>query len=70
MAEEEVDKVTHAFTFLGTMIHPKSRLKIVEDPDDDMIINAAYDGAVDFIVSGDSHLLKLKGYKAIKIVSF
>jgi len=48
----------------------KSRFKAVkEDPDDDIIVRTAYDGKVDFIVSGDKHLLVLKEFKGIRIVT-
>lgn len=48
----------------------KSGFKAVkEDPDDDIIVRAAYDGKADYIVSGDRHLLALKEYKGIKILT-
>lgn len=48
----------------------KSDFKVVkEDPDDDKVINAAYDGKVNYIVSGDQDLLKLKEFKGINIVT-
>lgn len=42
---------------------------IKEDPDDDIILDTAYDGKVDYIVSGDKHLLDLEGFKGMKIVT-
>ena len=33
------------------------------------MINAAYDGRADYIVSGDRHLLKMKEFKGIPIVT-
>jgi len=48
----------------------KSNFKVVkEDPDDDVIINTAYDGHADYIVSGDNHLLRIKKFKNIKMVT-
>ncbi len=48
----------------------KSRFKAVkEDPDDDIIVRTAYDGKADYIVSGDRHLLALKEFKGIKILT-
>lgn len=62
--------------FLGVLgktakiIPMKSRFKIVEeDPDDDIIVRTAYDGKANYIVSGDKHLLALKEFKGIKIVT-
>jgi len=40
-----------------------------EDPDDDVVLGTAYDGKAKFIVSGDKHLLSLKGFRKIKIVT-
>jgi putative PIN family toxin of toxin-antitoxin system len=48
----------------------KSRFKIVkEDPDDDIILRTAYDSEADYIVSGDRHLLSLREFKGIRIVT-
>lgn len=52
------------------VVHVKSRFKAVkEDPWDDIIVRAAYDGKADYIVSGDRHLLALKEFKGIKILT-
>ena len=42
---------------------------ITEDPDDDIIIRTAYDSKTDYIVSGDKHLLALKDFKGIRILT-
>lgn len=42
---------------------------VKEDPDDDIIVQTAYDGGADYIVSGDRHLLAVKEFKGIKIVT-
>src|SRR5271155_988622 len=47
-----------------------SKLKVVkEDPDDDTIIQTAYDSKATYIVSGDHHLLDLKEFAGIKILT-
>lgn len=40
-----------------------------DDATDNLFINLAIDGSAEIIVSGDSHLLKLKRYKGIEIVT-
>ncbi len=40
----------------------KSKFKAVKDPDDDMVINTAYDGKVAYIVSGDKDLLEFSSW--------
>ncbi|MEK7727370.1 MAG: putative toxin-antitoxin system toxin component, PIN family [candidate division KSB1 bacterium] len=46
------------------------RVEIVHaDPDDDIIVACALEAAADYIVSRDHHLLDLKHYHSIQIVS-
>ena len=41
---------------------------IEEDPSDNKILECAWEGDVDFLVSGDNHLLELSDYEDIKIL--
>jgi putative PIN family toxin of toxin-antitoxin system len=43
--------------------------EVASDPDDDVVINAAYTGKADYIVTGDKHLLTLNNFKTTKIVT-
>ena len=43
--------------------------QISPDRDDDFVLACAIDGKADYIVSGDPHLLDLKSYKKIPILS-
>ncbi|HSE83521.1 MAG TPA: putative toxin-antitoxin system toxin component, PIN family [Thermodesulfobacteriota bacterium] len=46
------------------------RINIIrEDPSDNMFLAAAVRGNADYIVSNDRHLLRLKGFRNIPIVS-
>jgi putative PIN family toxin of toxin-antitoxin system len=55
---------------VGKFVRIKSKFKVIsEDPDDDIIVRTAYDGKADYIVSGDKHLLALKEFKWIKILT-
>jgi len=48
----------------------KSSFKVVaEDPKDNLVLNTAYDGKADYVVSGDRHLKGLKEFKGVKIVN-
>jgi putative PIN family toxin of toxin-antitoxin system len=42
---------------------------IQEDPADDMFIRCALSGNMNIIISGDSHLLSLKSYQKVKILT-
>ena len=43
--------------------------EVASDPDDDVVLNAAYTGKADYIVTGDKHLLTLNNFKKTKIVT-
>lgn len=52
------------------VVKPLETISIIEeDPDDDKFIFCGVYGNVDYIVSGDKHLLSLSEYEGIKIVS-
>ena len=51
-------------------VRTKSRFRLVKnDPEDDLVLWAAYDGKASYLASGDRHLLALKGFRRIKIVT-
>ncbi len=50
-----------------TTVKPKLKLQIIEDPEDNKIIECALTANADFIVTGDSHLLKLFRFKKTRI---
>ncbi|MEK6937574.1 MAG: putative toxin-antitoxin system toxin component, PIN family [Nanoarchaeota archaeon] len=55
---------------LSIIVEPVEKICVIkDDPDDDKFIECAKAGNVDFIISNDSHLLKLKEFEGIKIVS-
>jgi len=57
-----------AKTFL---VQPKNKVSVIKENDDDnRILECAIEGRVQFLISGDrKHLLPLKEYQGIKIVS-
>ena len=67
------DKIKNHIEILieyGEIIEPTVNINIVkEDPDDNKVLECAVSCNADYIVSGDRHLLNLKGYKGIKILS-
>ena len=55
---------------LAILIEPLTRINAIkEDPADNKILECAEAGKVDYIVSGDKHLLKLKEHLGIKITT-
>lgn len=49
--------------------NPQALNVIKEDPEDNRVLSTAIDGKADYIVSGDSHLLSLRSYKGIDIIT-
>ena len=80
--DEVVDKLRNKFKFpeesiqelidiLMTYCHiidVTSKFDVVRDKKDNKIIECAFDGKADYIVTGDPDLLVLKEFKGIKIV--
>jgi len=51
-------------------VKPEERVSgIQSDPKDDKFLEAAIAGQVDFIVSGDKHLLNLENFRSIPIIT-
>ena len=55
---------------LSNIVEPSMKLDAVkDDPDDNKILECAIAGNADFIVSSDNHLLKLRDFKGMKIIT-
>ena len=55
---------------ISTIVEIPGQLKIIKaDSDDNIILETALEGSADFIISGDEHLIKLKEYLEIKILT-
>ena len=52
----------------GIVINLKKEFNVSVDPDDNKFIDCAVSGNAQYIVSGDSHLIKLKSILNIKII--
>ncbi|MDR3122367.1 MAG: putative toxin-antitoxin system toxin component, PIN family [Treponema sp.] len=50
-------------------ITPVSDIKICGDPDDDKFISCALDGICPLVISGDHHLLEVKRYGPVRIIT-
>ena len=71
MAEEDILRWENFIIIKSEIVLPKENLKIVkDDPKDDKFIDAAVEGKCDYIISKDKkHLLKLKEFRGIKLIS-
>jgi len=69
-SRDEVRRVMLALVQSSEVISVSSSFRIVkEDTSDDMVLNTAYDGRADLIVTGDRHLLRLKDFMKIRILT-
>ena len=70
VAVEDAATFIRSLVSFARIIQIKSSFNVVlEDPDDNMILRTAHDGKALYVVSGDKHLLKLKGFRRAKIVT-
>ncbi len=68
--EEQKQTMLGIITAIATVVEIPKKLKVIEeDPDDDIILETACVGNVEYIVSGDPHLLTLGKFGRIKIVT-
>ena len=56
-------------TTFSSIVNPEYKVDLIEkDPSDNMILECALESEVQYIISGDSHLLELKEVERIIIV--
>lgn len=69
--EDEINKILEILKLKAIEIYPKIKVSLIkEKKDDNYILECALEGRVDYIISGDKkHILPLKEFKGIKIVS-
>jgi len=52
------------------LVRPKTKFaQLTIDPNDNILIETAFDGKASYLVSGDKHLLALKEFDGIRIVA-
>ncbi len=65
-----VEEVLDRFIELAEVVEVLEKVTVVTaDPDDDAVISCALAAGADCIVSGDAHLLDLKSYGGVEILS-
>jgi len=67
--EDDVQQEVETIRYFAEFVDPEEDITAVEaDPDDDKFLEAAVAGNVDYLVSGDQHLLDLGSFRGIDIV--
>ena len=70
LPREEVALYTEIILRNAELVSPVITLNVViKDPADDRILECAVEGEVDYLVSGNKHLLDVKEFRGIKIVT-
>jgi putative PIN family toxin of toxin-antitoxin system len=64
-----VAQLVARYALLAQSVSPAAIESVSVDPDDDHVLACALAAQVDLIVSGDRHLLTLKTYQGIPVVS-
>lgn len=68
--KDEINEFRNEIVENAIMVDPEIKLNVIKnDPDDNIILEAAVEGEADYITSGDNHLKKLKEFMGISIVS-
>ncbi|MDI6786381.1 MAG: putative toxin-antitoxin system toxin component, PIN family [bacterium] len=66
----KIEELLSLMSQKSLMVNPKEKISAVkDDPSDNKFLECAISGKADYIVSGDRHLLNLKEYKGIKILT-
>jgi putative PIN family toxin of toxin-antitoxin system len=69
-AKVKASEIVLGYAALASVVKVTSVVKaITEDPDDNRVLECARAAKADVIVSGDSHLLKLKQFRKIKTLT-
>lgn len=70
LTEEEVTKILRGISKITEIIQPKIKLDVVkEDPSDNKVLECAVAANTNYMVTGDKHLLKLKRFEDMKIIT-
>ena len=70
LKQETIDRIIHYIYQFSEFVVSEEQIQFLEDdPKDDKFLEAAIAGKVDFIVSGDKHLLAIKEFRSIPIIS-
>ena len=68
--DEQKDRFLSILLGVATLVKTESEVDVIkEDPSDNIILEPANEMRIDYIVSGNDHLLDVKEFKGAKIVT-
>jgi putative PIN family toxin of toxin-antitoxin system len=70
ITSDQIDWFISLLLKKSTVASVSGNLKVIlEDPDDNIVLLTAVNGKADYIVSGDKHLLTIRKFEGIEIVT-
>lgn len=70
LSDEDIQNLVTGIQQVAVFVEVQGILRVVpDDPDDDRFVECAVEGRADVIVSGNDHLLRLKAYQGIQILT-
>lgn len=67
---ERIEDISNITCERSIVLYPAERIKIIQDdPSDNKFLECAIEANADLVVSNDQHLLELKTYRHISIIS-
>jgi putative PIN family toxin of toxin-antitoxin system len=70
LSPQEIAPFVHDLMSFATLVVPKREVRVItKDPTDNLFLSIALEGDCTVIVSGDHHLLDLRTYRRIRIVT-
>jgi len=70
LPEDLIKEWSKTISERSILVEPKEKVNaVIEDPDDNKFIEAALEAKAEFIVTQDKHLLKIKEYRGIRILT-
>jgi putative PIN family toxin of toxin-antitoxin system len=67
--EEEAESASLWLKTFSTLVNPGIRISVVSCEPDNRILECALESEANYIITGDHHLLDLKTYKGVKILT-
>jgi len=69
LLEKDANIILEHLKEFGTVCQIKSSFSICKHDADNRVLECAIDGKADYIVTGDKHLLEIRKFKSIKIIT-
>jgi uncharacterized protein len=70
LPDEDIKELVDMIVHNSEIVEPREKIDVVkDDPNDNIFIETAVAGNADYIVSQDKHLLRLKEFRRIRIIS-